>query len=52
MNGCSWEILHFITIYFISVKLRVAQHCQQCERNKHTTNHNIFSVLYTHIKSL
>lgn len=44
MNGCSWEILHFITIYFVPAEEGVAQHSQHRGRYKHKSN----MVSHTH----
>lgn len=37
MNGCSWEILHFITIYFIPAEEGVAQHSTVGDINTNQT---------------
>lgn len=47
MNGCSWEILLFITIYSIPVEPGVAQHSRHRARNKHKPNHYFFCFTYT-----
>ena len=46
MNGCSREILHFITIYFTPVESGVAQQGQQRGRNKHKPNHTFLLFLF------
>lgn len=45
MNGCCWEILHFVIIYFIPVAPGLAQQGWYRGRNKHNPHHNYLLFL-------